>query len=861
MIMNNLIAHNIPPEIICMWKQTEGNSLLPVQELAVKRYGLFDSHNLLIQAPTSSGKTFIGEMAAVHTALRRKKVVYLVPLKALAEEKYNDFKKKYEHYGINVIISTRDHRQHDTEFEDGRFDIAVVVYEKLTQLFVRRPERIEEIELVVADELELLSDTERGGLTDLLLTRIIQSDCRLIGLSAVIGEPEKLAEWMQAKLIKYERRPVELRYGVLHEGVFRYRTYNDYSENVEPMPVNAGDSPQEQLYGALRSFAERGESCIVFVKSKHEARIGAEILANEIDAPAAENSIEKLRGLDETRARQTLTKTLQTGIAYHSADLTPEERSIIENGFRAGEIQVLVSTSTLAVGLNMPARNVFITTDKWQYDARFGMPWKAPILRSEYENMGGRAGRLGAGHDYGRSILLASTAFEHETLWRTYIEGESEGILPRLTQDALEDHVVHLVASKQCRTRRQLVAFLENTLSGQWIWSQQYTLDEVENTINKALHHACDNGFLANADQLHLEATPFGYALASKGLRIDTAKALEQWITDSEMRDWDPAELILAAALTVDGRMYAVMLTAVEHESGEYPRQWAQYLKNSDAHTLHDTHFDATPFFEDVRALKVTLMLLDWIDQDSIIDIEEKFNTSAGQILAASRQISWLLDAAAALAATVGAADAFVERIRTLAIRVQRGLREEGYALGCFAEPGISRTALTALVAHNLHSLQALAEVPAGILEQWMPKEAAQALKEKAIELLSDERSHPQAQMHLPDVAALIFNDETPSRIHVRGLEVQLQEKQYILIRLLAESPGKCIRYETIYEALWGDVIVENNQMHYQKRKLLDALCEVSSDCEKWIQTIPKQGYLLNLLPGQIRFQNEFVAT
>ena len=220
MRMTELLRYDIPAEIIALWQREESETLLPAQEMAIKRHNLFSSRNLLIQAPTSSGKTFIGEMAAIQTALRRKKVIYLVPLKALAEEKFEDFRAKYREYGIDVIISTRDHREYDGRLEDGAFSIAVVVFEKLSQLLVRRPERIKEIELIIADELEILSDPERGAQIEVLLTRILQSERRMIGLSAVIGHADKLAQWMNADLLLHERRPVELRYGVLHDGKF-----------------------------------------------------------------------------------------------------------------------------------------------------------------------------------------------------------------------------------------------------------------------------------------------------------------------------------------------------------------------------------------------------------------------------------------------------------------------------------------------------------------------------------------------------------------------------------------------------------------------------------------------------------------
>jgi len=442
MKMTELLRYDIPPEIIRLWQESESDRLLPVQELAIKRHNLFGRGNLLIQAPTSSGKTFVGEMAAIQTALRRKKVVYLVPLKALAEEKYEDFKNKYSSYGLKVIVSTRDHKHFDGDLESGNFSIALVVYEKLSQLLVRRPEKFKEIELIVADELELLSDPERGPSVEILLTGILQSGCRTIGMSAVLGEANKLANWMGAEAVQFDRRPLELRYGVLNDGIFRYRTYNEYSEGEEKLASTCPDaSAWEILMENTGVFAAQDEPCLIFVKTKHESRKGAELLAEHVSLSAAEHAIEKLRDLGDTHSRDKLLATLNNGVAFHNADLSPEERIIVEEGFRSGEIKVMVSTSTLAIGMNMPAHNVFITTEKWQYDKRFCMPWKAPILRSEYENMGGRAGRYGSRMRFGRSILIAPTQFDHEALWRRYVEGKRESIEPQLGKVPLEDHV------------------------------------------------------------------------------------------------------------------------------------------------------------------------------------------------------------------------------------------------------------------------------------------------------------------------------------------------------------------------------------------------------------------------------------
>ncbi len=90
-----LSAFDVPQNIITQWEQTYGENLLPIQERAVKEFKLLQGTNLVVFAPTSSGKTFIGEIAAVASAAKKKKVFYLVPMKALAEEKYNEYRENY----------------------------------------------------------------------------------------------------------------------------------------------------------------------------------------------------------------------------------------------------------------------------------------------------------------------------------------------------------------------------------------------------------------------------------------------------------------------------------------------------------------------------------------------------------------------------------------------------------------------------------------------------------------------------------------------------------------------------------------------------------------------------------------------
>ena len=865
MNMTELLRYDIPAEIVALWQRQESHALLPIQELAIKRHNLFGGNNLLIQAPTSAGKTFIGEMAAIQTALRRKKVVYLVPLKALAEEKYLEFKEKYTPYGIKVIISTRDHREHDMELENGNFSIAVVVYEKLGQLLVRRPERIQEIELFIADELELLSDPERGGAAEILLTRILQSSRRLIGLSAVIGQADKLAQWMKADLVAYERRPVELRFGVLHVGTFRYRTYNDFSEGTESMVDLPSESAWEVLMSNVGAMVGRGESCLVFVKAKEESRRGAELLSQQIHEPSAHEAIAGLNHLEPTRSRDRLLDTLSHGVAFHNGDLSPEERRIVENAFRSGAVKVLVSTSTLAVGMNLPAHNVFVAPEKWRYDDRFGMPWKAPIPRGEYENMGGRAGRYGCGHAFGRSILIAPTPYDEETLWRRYVEGEREGIEPQLAKAPLETPILQLVASKSCRTINDVQQFLENTLTGVWVWCQSLTRDEMEFHVRAATNRALDAGVLALDGEGRLEATPLGHAVAAKGVTLATARELERWIAESETRLWCDLDLLLAVLLTPDGRLFQVGLTAQEYEHADYPGLLKALTDGEDLSADVPINRLRTcnlkPFFEEVRAVKIALILHEWIHQASMYDLEEKLHTLMGQVIAAVDQAAWLIDVVAAMATALGAQECFIERLNALRDRVQYGLREEALPLARLGIRGLTRSATVRLAADGLCTPDTLTKVDAKYLERRLPAAVARKLIQwaKSIAPATSPTAVPTSTED-PDMPTLIVDDRHPGQIELDGVIVPLQEKQYRLMQLLALTPGECVDYETIYQHLWGDAIVENNQIHFQRRRLVERIKSLVPAREKVVRTVPKHGFVLDLHPEEVALYHRSTA-
>ena len=869
MDMMELMGYGMPAEVTTLWREGQGERLLPLQEKAVREYDLLGTGNLLVQAPTSSGKTFVGEMAAVHAALQRRKTAYLLPLKALAEEKYRAFCERYAAYGLRVIVCTRDHRDFDGAFERGEFDIAVAVYEKLEQLATVRPERLRELSLVVADELEVLSDAERGAAVEALLTRLVALDVRILGLSAVLGNAEQLAAWLQARLLEYGRRPVELRYGVLHEGAFRYRGHNDLDEGEEPLEASHGDTPWEEVMTNVRRLAEAGESCLVFVKARREAWRGAELLARRLSLPAATAAMEALRDCEQTRSRDLLLHTLETGAAFHSADLLPEERRIVEAAFRDGEVKALVATSTLATGMNLPTRNVFMSADKWIYDPCLDLPWRAPISQGEFENMSGRAGRYAVGKGTetpGRAILVAASPFDRDALWRRYVKGLREPVTPQLAQAPLEDHVLRLVASRAYTTLDALAAFFGNTLSAKTTWAGRHSDEEVRFRIGAAVRRCLDAGMMrgiaeegatvtpglnASLDGLSFEAEPAGRVVAAKGISLACARALLHWLRLSERREWHPLDLLTALALTPDAKLRQVSLTQREYEAADYPGRLKKQTVSLELHA--DTPLNRlrncrlVPFYDEVRAVKTALFLNDWIAGMVLHEIEGAYDIAAGQIRAAADQLSWLADAAAALADAEQLPLEFADGIRDFSDRIRFGVGEELLPVAR-AVPGLARAVLLRLAHAGLADPQQLCDTTPAMLERWMDAAQAQALKRWA----TGERKPDDNPEKCAAKPLLIVDDTHPGEIELDGHTIPLQDKQYRLIRILAMHPNQCVPYDILYRDMWGDIIVEDNQMHYQKRMLIKRLAAAGPAWETLITTVPKRGFTLNLTPEQV---------
>lgn len=722
----DLVKYGIPPTVVKSWAKNQGELLLPVQVQAVKNHKILEGKSLVICAPTSSGKTFCGELAAVVNLFGQKKVVYLVALKAIAEEKFSDFARKYSDLGIKVIISTRDRREFDRDLEKGNFDLAVVIYEKFNQLLIRNLDVLCMISLIVVDELQMIGDSSRGHTLELALTKIVNSKYRpqIIGLSAVLGDADTLSSWLGSGLLFEKSRPVELLQGILLDGRFIYRKHNSQEEGEERLVDLTSDQPEEVLFSNLEKLVQDGDQILVFLKSKFESELAAQLFAERVRLPPAAGAIEELNELESTTLKEKLTFCLSSGVGFHNADLSFDERRIIENFYFAGEIRLIFSTTTLAMGVNLPAKTVFVEAQKYTTGSYSEKGIPTPISWAEYENMSGRAGRFKLQEDFGRSIMLASDRFHFDSLWEEYVEGKEESLLPSLRYIHAEDIVLDFVASGLARDVSQLERLITSTLSHKLGFESG---DSVEGIVKRLV----DSRILIRKEDQSFFASELGGAVAAKGITIQTTEAVVKKLDKNE--DSDQLSWFYDLLDTDDGKRIHVSLSFAEVQQKVYEKELRKRDRqktpaNQRIRSLLESELSLTP--DQQRQVKLSLLFSDWISPLSTLELEKKYRLRSGYINQAAQSIAWLMDSASSLARVLNKHNSLVSFLKHLSLRVQFGVNRQGTRLAQLRIPGMGRDLIWRLVQANLYSFDKLKRARLKDLHKVMPETQAKRIKD-----------------------------------------------------------------------------------------------------------------------------------
>ncbi len=560
--LSSLAAYGIPGSVLDVWRGRVGK-LNQLQVDAVNEGALLEGINVLVVAPTSTGKTMVGEMAAMRAVAEGGKAVFLLPSRALVNEQYENFRALYGSLGIRVVRATGELRDQIFDLVSNQYELAVLTYEKFIGLLLKKPELLD-VRVLVVDEIQSLFLPGRGPLLEIMLTWLrMRSDSigktQLVGLSAVLGEPGELARWLRASLVTGARRGVPLLEGVIGpDGRYRYRDQqgtegSDQLLEARTLPETDDDALAVEL---LRRLVGEGEQVIVFRAKRAQACTLAGRLARTLGLPAATRTLAALPGGDEGQITDMLRACLKGGVAFHMTDLTLAERRLLELSF-GSEVRVLVATTTLAQGVNLPADTVVVC--ELEHPSSSGLPYSV----AEYKNMAGRAGRTGL-VDRGRTMVLARGTTDADQKWQRYVQGEPEEPRSVLLLSAADAPAVILAAlagpvaaNRRC-TQRDVEGFLAATFAAHQATADGSVAPLPTADVRSLVSRLIATGFITRTppgpEELpsELVLTELGRLAIQSGLGVGSVSAVAEALAAVPAEQVDRATLVCAAQLTAE---------------------------------------------------------------------------------------------------------------------------------------------------------------------------------------------------------------------------------------------------------------------------------------------------------------------
>ncbi|MGC8699395.1 MAG: DEAD/DEAH box helicase [Candidatus Micrarchaeia archaeon] len=638
-----------PNEFIESCRERGLERLTPPQELAIMA-GLFKKKNIVVASPTASGKTLIAEMAMINSVIReQKKAVYVAPLRALVSEKFEEFKAYYPY--LKIAISIGDLDSLDPWLE--KYDIILVSTEKLDSLIRHGSEWIREVGCFVFDEIHMLGDASRGSVLEILITKLrrIVAGAQIVALSATIGNANEIAEWLDAELVESDYRPVLLKKGIILDGKIYYR---DEEEEL----LGSSKIPEIRI---VEDTIERGKQLIIFYSTKRNAEAGAEKISKIVEGYIRDeekkelseigNNIKNVLGRPTSQCEK-LAKVVERGVAFHHSGLVNEQRKIVEDSFRMGKIKAVCSTTTLSLGINMPAHTV-VVRDTSRYNEFEG---GEKLSVNEVTQLFGRAGRPKYDRE-GRALLIAKSKGEIIDLYTRYIDAELEPINSTLGMlPILRTHILAFVATEFLRSREAISNFFSESFYGY----QYGNIREIDNIIGEILNEFLDWGFVERSGSLY-NATRIGKRVSE--LYIDPLSA--KWIIDMLPKRRDIIANLFMITNSIEMRPYVKVVEDAEEGFYRYKGFIDEWLEGE---------MNEFGFYDPLKALSTAYMLNDWINEKSEQEIVEKYSTTPGALHTKLTNADWLIYASSELAKIMHIPNIDLIELR---LRLKYGIKEE----------------------------------------------------------------------------------------------------------------------------------------------------------------------------------------
>ncbi len=612
--------------------------------------------NAVISAPTASGKTLLAEICSLESIISRgKKVIYTCPLKALAFEQFNGFKDKYsEKHKIKATVSTGD-------FDSGgkylqNYDIIFTTYEKLDSLLRHQADWLARLGLLVVDEIHEI-DSGRGPTLEMVITklRMVNPSLVILGLSATIPNAGELAEWLDAKLVESDFRPVELKEGVFFNSEIHFENKKEIvDEKGEPVEDICYDTlAKEKQALVFANTRKRAESIAKKVSKLTEPTLtGKEKVSLEAASKKILSALERPTG-----QCRSLAALIAKGAAFHHAGLMQKQRTIVEDLFRDYKIKVISATPTLAAGINMPAYRVVIPS---LYRYEMGGMQRIPVR--DYKQYCGRAGR--PQYDaLGESVVISRSEMEKDEIFENYINGDLEEITSKLgIESILRTHLLAAIATNFIHDLDSLEKFFSATF-----YAKQYgNTAQIFETLTGLLEELKEMGFVEGCQEKKFSATRLGRRVSE--LYLDPASA-HSMIKALEKYNHKDLAYLYTIVNTSEFFPYCTVPKGKESELWEGMQlEKAAIPVNVDINMYTDPRI--------VQKFHTALMLRDWINEISEESIMKDFNIMPGILHSKLRIADWLLYASFELSRILDL-DEQLPYLGKMRKRMKHGIKEE----------------------------------------------------------------------------------------------------------------------------------------------------------------------------------------
>ncbi len=698
------------------WRERRVDPFSPIQKKVFSDPVFLDfSKNLFIVAPTSSGKSLIIEYFISFFLSRGKKVIYLSPFKSIIEEKSKEFSPMSQFFEKDMYISTHEVFQDDKDIVKGRYGLLLTIYEKMGYFLQKSPTFLEDLGLLVLDETSIIEDKTRGPYIDILIA-YVRKRAKILAVTSFASSPQRFAEYLDANLLTSDERPTPIRIGYLKKGIFHWKKKGeDYDREIlldEDIPL------EEELFFLLEKFW-REDGAIVFFPTRKAAKEAFSYIGERL--PVIHDSVD-MNELPKTVFSVNAKEYILRGIGYHSRDLTYPERQFIERLVQDKKIKLLFATTTLALGVNLPFRNVVF-------------PQRLSLSPGIFSNMIGRAAR-GKRYPYGRAIFLK----KEDINFREF---------PSSMVNFKDKFLVYTFL-----LRKEVFGINEEEL---------YLQYEIENMKRDALLFLKSEGLI---EKDRLIPTALGRLVATSGIDLKSFLDIKKIIGVS-------SELSMEKLIYLFVKVYVLKKFYID----PIPSRDLFFLLSEAQKVLGLTFLDSSYYNINFDHIRKTFIVLELLAGRPLIDVEKRYGISAGILLEFFDRFLWVVDVSARI----------------------------------------------------------IDYLPIG--------------ENNIRELLNDVKFLGYRERELEGYKLYIDYDR-PYEVYFSGRVIKLTYKQFELLALLSEVPGKTVSYDEIMSRLWKDNydIYPHKQISYHKGEICKKLGE------KVIKSVKKRGLYLDLSPDEVYY-------